>query len=153
MKFSLKDENHNLFEYDLLAAEKIEVLYDLVRADLNEFYVEGFYLYSPDLEVKINTEYPLYKYFGTCEDISVELEVKSFQKIEDSDNDEMSQCESIETETETESEILENTVLEEIREEVREIYWYFTDVKNVYEKNINFLQIIIVFLSFALLIK
>jgi hypothetical protein len=162
MKFFLTDENHNAYEYTVPSTEKGKVLYDLLESDLDEFYSKNFYIYSPDLEVKINVEYPMYKYFGTSENILVELEIKSFQKAEIFKDDEISQSDEVNENYEGDGiEDLTDDELSEVNSEEFEEHYEVSEevcrqLSNVilhFEKKIYFLQLMITLLAFVLLFK
>lgn len=93
MKFFIVDESKNSFEYELVCSEKCQKLYDLLSADLQKMESNGgksidgsFHLLSTDLGVKLNIDYPFYKYFGTSENLLVQLKViYNDQKSEASD--------------------------------------------------------------------
>jgi hypothetical protein len=87
MKFFIQDEKNNSYEFTLSCEEKCGALYDLVKnaskdvgSDTNDFY-----LYSEDLEVKLNREYVLHKYFSKSENLLIKLKLLSMTLLHDTE--------------------------------------------------------------------
>lgn len=90
MRILLKLKKLNFAMYEIDSEKKARTIYERVKSVID--HVDNFYIYSNDLEIKIDPKYPLYKYFGGIKNQCVELEIKFFNEKKINEPKKQHQC-------------------------------------------------------------